>query len=180
MKDTGIRKVGVIGIGLMGSGIAQVAATRGFDVLVIDVTDEILEVGIERIQESLGRLVESHNKTSGKMGLSPEDRKKIQGRLRTSTESRKLIDRDLVIEAMVEDEAAKKKMISKLVSGGVSGNRCFQYLIHFHHAAGQCLPVAGTIYGDALYEPSAGSGWMRADSRSSYLGRNFREGNGLL
>jgi 3-hydroxybutyryl-CoA dehydrogenase len=121
MKGKEIRKVGVIGIGLMGSGIAQVAATRGFDVLVIDVTDEILEVGMGRIRESLGRLVESHNKTSGKMGLSPEEREKTQGRLQTSTEPRKLLDRDIVIEAMVEDEAAKKKMVSKLSSEGYQG-----------------------------------------------------------
>ncbi len=121
MKGAGIRKVGVIGIGLMGSGIAQVAATRGFDVLVIDLTDEIIKAGMERIQESLGRLVESHNKTSGKTGLSPEERKKIQGRLRSSTESRKLLDRDIVIEAMVEDETAKKEMISTLVTGGYQG-----------------------------------------------------------
>ncbi len=79
MKGAGIRKVGVIGIGLMGSGIAQVAATRGFDVLVIDLTDEVIKAGMERIQESLGRLVESHNKTSGKTGLSPEERKKFKG-----------------------------------------------------------------------------------------------------
>jgi len=124
MKGAGIRKVGVIGIGLMGSGIAQVAATRGFDVLVIDLTDEVIKAGMERIQESLGRLVESHNKTSGKTGLSPEERKKIQGRLRSSTEPRKLSDRDIVIEAMVEDETAKKEMISTLVTGGVSGNHC--------------------------------------------------------
>ncbi|NIM19042.1 MAG: 3-hydroxybutyryl-CoA dehydrogenase, partial [Candidatus Latescibacteria bacterium] len=43
--SSGIRKVGVVGIGLMGSGIAQVAATRGFDTLVIDINDEIVKKG---------------------------------------------------------------------------------------------------------------------------------------
>ncbi len=121
MKGTGIRKVGIIGIGLMGSGIAQVAATRGFDVLVIDLTDEIINGGMERIKDSLGRLVESYNKTSGKMGVSPEERKKTLGRLRSSTDPRQLSDRDIVIEAMVEDETAKKEMISTLVKGGYQG-----------------------------------------------------------
>jgi 3-hydroxyacyl-CoA dehydrogenase len=46
-----IRKVGVIGIGLMGSGIAQVAATRGFETVVVDVTSEILERGMGRIRD---------------------------------------------------------------------------------------------------------------------------------
>jgi len=121
MKDTGIRKVGVLGIGLMGSGIAQVAATRGFDVLVIDLTDEIINGGMARIKDSLERLVESYNKTSGKMGVSPEERKTTLGRLRSSTDTRKLSDRDIVIEAMVEDETAKKEMISTLVKGGYQG-----------------------------------------------------------
>ncbi len=116
-----IHKVGVIGIGLMGSGIAQVAATRGFDVVVVDVNREIIKAGIERIGESLGRLVECHNKTSGKSGLSLNEREKIEARLKTSTELRKLSDRDIVIEAMVEDEAAKKEMIATLVAGGYEG-----------------------------------------------------------
>jgi len=118
---SGIRKVGVIGIGLMGGGIAQVAATRGFEVLVIDVTNEIIKGGMERIKESLERLVESHNKTSGKTGVSAEEGKKIQGRLQSSTDPRKLSDRDIMIEAMVEDETAKKEMISTLVKGGYQG-----------------------------------------------------------
>jgi len=61
-----IRKVGVIGIGLMGSGIAQVAATRGFETVVVDVTSEILERGMGRIRDSLDRQVLSHEKSAGK------------------------------------------------------------------------------------------------------------------
>ncbi len=66
--SSGIRKVGVIGIGLMGSGIAQVAASSGFDTLVIDVTAAIIDRGMERIRGSLRRLVESHKKSGGKSG----------------------------------------------------------------------------------------------------------------
>jgi len=64
--NSGIHKVGVIGIGLMGSGIAQVAAAKGFDTVVVDVTPEILTKGLERIRESLRRLAESSKKSSGK------------------------------------------------------------------------------------------------------------------
>ncbi len=67
--ESGLRKVGVIGIGLMGSGIAQVAATRGFDTVVVDVSPELLEEGMMRIRESLQRLVESHKKSVGKTGV---------------------------------------------------------------------------------------------------------------
>ena len=55
-----IRKVGVVGIGLMGSGIAQVAAAKNFDTVVVDVSAEIIAKGMERIRASVRRLVESY------------------------------------------------------------------------------------------------------------------------
>ena len=116
-----IRKVGVIGIGLMGGGIAQVAATRGFDTTVVDVTSEILERGKERIKESLGRLVESHRKSGGKTGIPASDLNKILSRIKASTERRELLDRDILIEAIVENEAAKKDIISSLAGLGYRG-----------------------------------------------------------
>ena len=60
-----IRKVGVVGIGLMGSGIAQVAATKNFDTVVVDVSAEVIAKGMERIRASLSRLLESYHQTSG-------------------------------------------------------------------------------------------------------------------
>jgi len=60
--SSGIHKVGVIGIGLMGSGIAQVAAAQGFDTVVVDVTAAIVQQGMDRIRESLRRLSETHEK----------------------------------------------------------------------------------------------------------------------
>jgi hypothetical protein len=65
-----IRKVGVVGIGLMGSGIAQVAAVKNFDTVVVDVSAEIIAKGMERIRASVRRLVESYQKTSGKSKMS--------------------------------------------------------------------------------------------------------------
>jgi 3-hydroxybutyryl-CoA dehydrogenase len=115
---SGIRKVGVLGIGLMGSGIAQVAATQGFDTVVVDLTREIVEKGMERIRESLQRLVESHKKSSGKTGIAPGEDGKILDRLRASTERKDLLDRDILIEAVVEDEATKKEIISFLSGMG--------------------------------------------------------------
>ena len=112
--SSGIRKVGVIGIGLMGSGIVQVAAAKGFATVVVDVSPEILARGRERIRNSLQRLVESYRKSSGKTGIAPEEEASIVGRILTSTDRHDLLDCDILIEAIVEDEAAKKTLISSL------------------------------------------------------------------
>jgi 3-hydroxybutyryl-CoA dehydrogenase len=116
--SSGIRKVGVIGIGLMGSGIAQVAAAKGFATVVIDVSPEILRRGMERIRNSLQRQVESYRKTSGKSGIAPEEEANIVGRIKTSTDRGDLLDCDILIEAVVEEEAAKKTVISSLSEMG--------------------------------------------------------------
>jgi len=118
---SGIRKVGVIGIGLMGSGIAQVAATRGFDTVVIDVSPDIVEKGLERITVSLQRWVQSHQKSAGRTGIAAEEKEKILGRLQASTYREKLLDRDILIEAIVENEGAKKDLIGSLSQMGYRG-----------------------------------------------------------
>lgn len=115
------RKVGVIGIGLMGSGIAQVTATRGYDTVVVDVTQEILQNGRQRIHESLERLVQSYVKSEGKIGISTGEKEKTLDRLQPSTDRRKLLECDIVIEAIVENEGAKKEMISSLSNIGYEG-----------------------------------------------------------
>jgi 3-hydroxybutyryl-CoA dehydrogenase len=116
--SSGIRKVGVIGIGLMGSGIAQVAAAKGFATVVVDVTPEIVAGGTERIRESLRRLVESYRKSNGKTGIAPEEEANIVGRIKTSTDRHDLLDCDILIEAVVEEEAAKRTLISSLTEMG--------------------------------------------------------------
>lgn len=118
MEKSGIRKVGVIGIGLMGSGIAQVAATRGFETTVIDVNQEVIDRGMQRIQQSLGRLAESYEKTGGKSGLSGAETKKALARLRATPERRALLECDILIEAIVEDEGAKREAIASFSALG--------------------------------------------------------------
>jgi 3-hydroxybutyryl-CoA dehydrogenase len=113
-----IRKVGVIGIGLMGSGIAQVAGSGGFETVVVDVTAEFLEKGMTRIRQSLDRLVESHAKSGGKSGISLEEKEKTLSRLRVSTERKELLECDIIIEAIVENENAKKELITSLSDAG--------------------------------------------------------------
>jgi 3-hydroxybutyryl-CoA dehydrogenase len=93
---TDIRKVGVVGCGLMGSGIAQAAATAGFDTVVRDVSQPLLERGRSTILKSLGRMVERGT-------ITPEARDGSLARLRFVTELGELRDRDLIVEAVTED-----------------------------------------------------------------------------
>ena len=116
--STGIHKVGVVGIGLMGSGIAQVAATRNFDTVVVDLSPEIIGKGMERIRASVTRLVESFEKTGGKSGVAPDEGEKIIARVKQSTDTHDLLDCDIVIEAVIEAESAKKQLISSLAKMG--------------------------------------------------------------
>jgi 3-hydroxybutyryl-CoA dehydrogenase len=95
-----MEQVGVIGSGIMGAGIAEVAARSGCDVVVREVTTELADAGRARISASLERAV-----TRGK--LAAADRDATLARIRTTTSLADLADRDLVIEAIVEDEPTK-------------------------------------------------------------------------
>ncbi|HZE88337.1 MAG TPA: 3-hydroxybutyryl-CoA dehydrogenase [Verrucomicrobiae bacterium] len=102
-----IRKVGVLGCGLMGSGIAQVCAQSGIDTVVLEAAPEILEKGLGRIRSFLQGGVDR-----GK--LSAPDRDATLARLRGTTDLAALADRDLVIEAVVEDLKTKRDLFAKL------------------------------------------------------------------
>jgi len=116
--SSGIRNVGVIGVGLMGSGIAQVAAAKGFDTVVVDVAPEIVSKGMEHIRDSLRRLVESYQRSSGKTGIAPEEEAKTIARIKTSIDRHDLLHCDILIEAVVEEEAAKRNLIGSLAEMG--------------------------------------------------------------
>ena len=97
-----IQKVGVLGCGLMGSGIAQVAATAGFPTTVKEVADEFLKKGMAGIDKSLGRFVE-------KGTLTADDRSQTLGRLRGTTKFEDLADCDIIIEAITENLDVKRE-----------------------------------------------------------------------
>ena len=102
-----IKKVGVCGLGLMGSGIAQVAATSGFDVVAVEAVQGALDKGVAGIKKSLDRFVE-------KGTFDAQARDAALGRLKSSTNVDDLKGCDLVIEAIVENAAAKKELFAKL------------------------------------------------------------------
>ena len=102
-----IRTVGVLGCGLMGSGIVEVCARAGYETRVREVTEELTARGRRHIEKSLGRAVEK-----GK--LEGADRDAAVARLHTTTSLEDLADCDLIIEAGVEDLAAKNEMFAAL------------------------------------------------------------------
>jgi 3-hydroxybutyryl-CoA dehydrogenase len=97
-----IQKVGVLGCGLMGSGIAQVAAMAGFPTTVKEVADEFLKRGMAGIDKSLGRFVEKGTMTA-------DDRSQTLGRLSGTTKFEDLADCDIVIEAITENLDVKRE-----------------------------------------------------------------------
>jgi 3-hydroxybutyryl-CoA dehydrogenase len=104
---TEIKKVGVLGCGLMGSGIAQAAAAAGFVTIARDMAEPLLEKGRAGIAKSLGRLVEK-----GK--LSATDRDEALARLSFTTELAEFQDCDIVIEAVTEDLELKNRLWKEL------------------------------------------------------------------
>jgi 3-hydroxybutyryl-CoA dehydrogenase len=102
-----IKRVGVVGCGLMGHGITQVAAQAGYDVVVREVSKEKLDSGLGKIQKQLGRAVEK-----GRMEQSEAEA--VTGRINGTLDYSSLANCDLVIEAMTEDLNAKLEMWREL------------------------------------------------------------------
>ena len=104
-----IKRVGVLGCGLMGSGIAQIAAQSGYDTVVVEVEQKFLDKGLAGIDKSLGKFVEK-----GK--LSAEDKGKCMARLRGSTSLKDLADCDIIVEAITENPKVKKETYAAIDS----------------------------------------------------------------
>lgn len=102
-----IDKVLVIGAGQMGSGIAQVCAMSGYDVILHDLKDEFVQKGIQSISKNLNRQVEK-----GK--ISDEEKQNILSRLTASTDIQNAAGVDLVIEAAIENMEIKSKLFNQL------------------------------------------------------------------
>ncbi len=102
-----IKKVGVLGAGLMGHGIAQVAAQAGYDVVLREVDDDRLSKGIGKIEKQLGKAVEK-----GK--LEQADADAVRGRIQGTLDYADFADCDLVIEAIVEEVPAKRALFAEL------------------------------------------------------------------
>jgi 3-hydroxybutyryl-CoA dehydrogenase len=102
-----IKKVGIIGCGQMGSGIAQVAAQNGFEVVVNEVSEEFFEKGLRNITRLLDRAVEKEK-------ITAEDKEKTLANITGVTEFGPLADCDIVIEAATENMDIKKEIFTEL------------------------------------------------------------------
>src|SRR5246127_5439558 len=102
-----IQKDGVVGCGLMGSGIAQVSAQAGFPTVVREVSPEIVDKGLKGIEKNLARLVEKGN-------FSEAQKNEIRGRLKGSTALEDLKDCDVIVEAIIEQLPAKRELFAAL------------------------------------------------------------------
>jgi len=102
-----IKKIGVIGAGQMGHGIAMVAAKAGFDVTLRDIKDEYVKNGLSKIEKFLDKSIEK-----GKM--KPDEKKKILSHLKGTTKLEDLKDMDLIIEAIFENIKVKKELFKDL------------------------------------------------------------------
>src|SRR6478672_11244692 len=101
-----IKKVGVLGCGLMGSGIAQVSAVAGYDVAVLEQEQKFLDKGFAGIEKSLAKFAEK--------GKLKEPAEQIRARLKGVTTPQALADCDIIVEAIIENVEQKKKMFSGL------------------------------------------------------------------
>jgi len=102
-----LKRIGVVGAGTMGSGIAQIAAQAGFDVVMRDIEESFVQSGLSKIEKNLSKAVEK-----GKM--SAQEKTSVQSRVKGTLLLEDLAEVDVVIEAVIEDRKTKKDVLSSL------------------------------------------------------------------
>src|SRR5215510_5957700 len=105
-----IKRIGVIGAGQMGSGIAHVCALKGFDIRLADVDQAHLDKGIDAIGRNMDRQI-------GRGMIRPEDKDSALKRIQTGTDFKQFADCDLIVEAATENEQVKRDIFKKLCDG---------------------------------------------------------------
>jgi len=105
-----IKRIGVIGAGQMGSGIAHVCALKGFDIRLADVDQAHLDKGLDAIGRNMDRQI-------GRGMIRPEDKDSALNRITTSTDYKAFADCDLIVEAATENEAVKREIFKKVCEG---------------------------------------------------------------
>ena len=153
-----IEKVGVVGCGLMGAGIAQVSAAAGFSTMVREVGPELLDKGIKGIEKNLARLVE-------KGAITDVAKGEIRGRLEGTTVIEDLKGCDLVIEAIIEQLPAKRDLFATL------DRICPEKTIF----ASNTSTLTGTVKNDGNFK-----GTLTSGSNSIAVGGAFLGGNNQL
>ena len=105
-----IKRIGVIGAGQMGSGIAHVCALKGFDIRLADVDQAHIDKGIDAIGRNMDRQI-------GRGMIRPEDKDAALRRISTATDYKPFADCDLIVEAATENEGVKREIFKKVCEG---------------------------------------------------------------
>ena len=164
-----IEKVGVVGCGLMGSGIAQVAAQAGCQVTVREVSPQLVDKGLQSIDKNLQRLVD-------KGTLSAADRDQIRGRLRGTTNLEDLKDSDLIIEAIIEQLPAKRELwtaLDKICPKHTDFRQ--QHFLAFHHGNGDVHPASGPFPRPAFFQSGSGHETGRSDPHHRHRSKSVKK-----
>ena len=133
----------------MGSGIAQVCATAGFDVTVLEVEQKFLDKGFAGIEKSLAKFAE---RPVEKGGITAQQKDAIRARLKGTTNKANLADCDIIIEAIIENVEEKKKMYaSTRWRGEERRNLRFEYVFDFGDRAFDFGDASGAVYRAALF-----------------------------
>ncbi len=109
-----IKKVGVIGCGLMGHGIVQVAAQGGLDVIAVETEQRFLDSGLGRVDKSLAKLAEKAIEKGKPADQAKADAAATRARIKGSLDRKSLADCDLVVEAIIENLDLKKALFAEL------------------------------------------------------------------
>ncbi len=139
-----IKTIGVVGAGSMGSGIAQIAAQAGYNVIMMDLEEKFVSKALAGIDKFLAKSVEK-----GKITADAKDA--TMGRIKGTTKMGDLKDVDYVVEAVFEDMELKKKVFKELDAlRAERGYHSDEYLIAFHHRDCDCYGQTGEGGGNAL------------------------------
>ena len=156
MRPADIRHVGVVGRGLMGSGIVEVCARAGLRVTFVEGSEELVAAGRGRIERSVGKAVER-----GKLDAAAAE--EALGRIDAATELAALADVDLVIEAATEDRDAKAAIFARAGRAHPAGGRArLQHVVDPDRRARRRERAARERHRDALLQSAAGDGPARA------------------
>ena len=149
--------VGVVGCGLMGSGIAQVSAIAGFRTIVREVDQTLVDRGLRRIEDFLTAGV-----TRGK--TSAEEKDRALANLSGTTRLDAFADCDFVIEAIVEKRRGQARGLCGARRSRRSGSGVrVEYVVAVYHGARSGDEAARSVHRDALFQPGAGDGAGRGD-----------------
>lgn len=102
-----IKRVGVVGCGTMGAGIAQICAQSGYQVVVSEINEEFLNKGLASIEKALARLVEKEK-------ISPQDKEATRSRIKGTTKAKDFSECNLMVEVALENLDLKKKIFAEL------------------------------------------------------------------